>query len=647
MNNQIQKIALVGNPNTGKSSIFNWLTGLNQKVGNFPGVTVDRKSGNMLLDEREIEVIDFPGTYSFFARSEEEKVVQDVLMDKDHPDYPDVFVVVMDKTQWIRNFVLFSQLYDAGLPLMVVITMGDRAVPFEVDVLAFQKIVKVPVISVNGRTGEGIENFKQALSEFAPEARNPLVNGEYTLLVNDDEGQIADTKARYHWIQQQVPKKTKFNTKGSSSKWDRWLVHPIWGYVIFLSILLVIFQFIFRFSTIPMDWIDAGFTELAGWMQHQLPSGLLSELITEGLIPGVGGVCVFIPQIALLFFFLSILEETGYMSRAVFIMDKLVRPFGLNGKSVVPLMSSVACAIPGVMSARTISQGKDRLITILVAPLMSCSARIPVYTLLIALVIPKTYWMGWVDLQGMVLLGLYLLGLVAALVVSWIAKRALKSAQPGFMIMEIPSLQPPLWRQVFLTMWEKVKVFVIDAGKVIVTLSIIIWALASFGPSERKQSALLKAQGMSFNTAEDSAKWVAAVELENSYIGIMGKGIEPVIAPLGFDWKIGISIITSFAAREVFVGSLATIYAIGEDEESNDRLLEKMRDDRRLDNGEPVFTLASGSALLVFYVFAMQCLATFAVVYRETKTLRWPLIQMIYMGILAYLGAFITFHWLS
>jgi ferrous iron transport protein B len=392
-----------------------------------------------------------------------------------------------------------------------------------------------------------------------------------------------------------------------------------------------------------MDVIDSAFTSGAHWLQAHLPEGILTQLITEGLIPGVGGVCTFIPQIALLFFFLSILEESGYMSRAVFIMDRLVRPFGLNGKSVVPLMSSVACAIPGVMSARTISQGKDRLITILVAPLMSCSARIPVYTLLIALVIPQTYWGGWLDLQGLVLLGLYALGLVMALCVSWWMKRILKSAQPGFMVMEIPPLQPPLWRQVFQTMWEKVRIFVWDAGKVIVALSIIIWAMASFGPSERRARAVQAVESTWNGTEEEKEKTLAAVNLENSYIGIMGKTIEPVIAPMGFEWKIGISIITSFAAREVFVGSLATIYAVGEEVDNNERLIDKMKNDRRLDNGEPVYTLASGSALLVFYAFAMQCLATFAVVYRETQSWKWPMIQLVYMGVLAYVGAWITF----
>lgn len=643
MSSKIQKIALVGNPNTGKSSLFNWLTGLNQKVGNFPGVTVDRKSGTMFLHDQSVEVIDFPGTYSFFAKSEEEKVVQDVLINKEHPDFPDLFIVVMDKTQWVRNFVLFSQLYDAGLPVLVAITMGDREVPFEVDIDAFQKKLNVPVVAINGRTGEGVEDLKRAVLSFENADKRVIVNDQFTHLLNDEEGQIADTKARYLWIQQHVPKRSRFNSKGKVNPLDRWLVHPVWGYVIFVSILLLIFQFIFRFSTIPMDWIDGGFTHLASWLQSAVPAGILSDLITQGLIPGIGGVCVFIPQIAFLFFFLSILEETGYMSRAVFIMDRLVRPFGLNGKSVVPLMSSVACAIPGVMSTRTISQGKDRLITILVAPLMSCSARIPVYTLLIALVIPQEYWLGWIDLQGMVLLGLYLLGLVTALLVALVAKWLLKTVQPGFMVMEIPPLQPPLWRQVLLTMWEKVRVFVVDAGKVIVALSMIIWALATFGPSERRELAVQRVEQSWQGSEEEKEKVLAAVNLENSYIGIMGKGIEPMIAPLGFDWKMGISIITSFAAREVFVGSLATIYAIGDDEEDNDRLMDKMRKDVRWDDGTPVYTLASGSALLVFYAFAMQCLATFAVVYRETQSWRWPIFQLVYMGVLAYLGAWLTY----
>jgi ferrous iron transport protein B len=396
-----------------------------------------------------------------------------------------------------------------------------------------------------------------------------------------------------------------------------------------------------------MDIIDGWFVQLSGIVKENLPSGIFIDLISEGLIPGIGGVVTFVPQIAFLFFFLSILEETGYMSRAVFIMDKLVRPFGLNGKSVVPLMSSVACAIPGIMSARTISNGRDRLITILVAPLMSCSARIPVYTLLISLVIPEGNFFGWIDLKGLVLFALYALGLISALLMSVVFKWILKTKHEGFMVMEMPSLKPPLMRQVGITVVEKVKVFVADAGKVIIALSIVLWAMASFGPSERlknaEQKILQRAQTETLSP-EKTSDLLATAKLENSCIGILGHWIEPVIKPLGYDWKMGIAIITSFAAREVFVGSMATIYSVGQDFEDNSRLLDRMRNDFNEELGRPTYNIASGLSLMVFYVFAMQCLATFAVVQRETTSWKWPIIQVIYMGVLAYLSAFITYH---
>ncbi len=399
-----------------------------------------------------------------------------------------------------------------------------------------------------------------------------------------------------------------------------------------------------------MDAIDGSFVQLSQWAKEQLPTGTFTNLISEGVIPGIGGVVTFVPQIALLFFFLSILEETGYMSRVVFIMDKLVRPFGLNGKSVVPLMSSVACAIPGIMSARTISNGRDRLITILVAPLMSCSARIPVYTLLISLVVPDQLVGGWLDLKGLVLFAMYALGLFAALLMSIVFKWILKTKQQGFMVMEIPTLKSPMMRQVGLTVWEKVRVFVWDAGKVIVALSVILWALASYGPSDRRDQAIAAVE-MPINVTDSSMQVyqaeVNAVALENSYIGILGKAIEPAIQPMGFDWKIGISIITSFAAREVFVGSMATIYSVGDDFEDNTRLLDKMKRDVNSTTGKPTFTLATGMSLMVFYVFAMQCLATFAVVQRETASWKWPVIQVLYMAALAYIGAWLTFICLS
>jgi ferrous iron transport protein B len=398
-----------------------------------------------------------------------------------------------------------------------------------------------------------------------------------------------------------------------------------------------------------MDFIDGLFVSFSNWTSETLPSGLLNDLISQGIIPGVGGVVVFIPQIALLFFFISILEESGYLSRVVFIMDKIMRPFGLNGKSVVPLISSVACAIPGVMAARTIADWKERLITILVAPLMSCSARIPVYTLLISLVIPQKYLFGFFNLQGVVLFALYFLGLLSALVIAIILKLLIKNKEKGFLLLELPSYKMPRWSNVGINVLEKVKIFILDAGKIILSISIILWALATFGPGEKMDGAEKYTRANpSFEklSIEKQNQQVAAARLESSYIGIFGKAIEPAIRPLGYDWKIGISLITSFAAREVFVGSLATIYAVQDDGGENVRLIERLKNEKNK-NGDPVFTLASGVSLMIFYVFAMQCMATLAVVKRETNSWKWPLIQVGFMGLMAYFGALISFQLLS
>jgi ferrous iron transport protein B len=650
MNKEISKIAIVGNPNTGKSTVFNWLTGLHQKVANFPGVTVDRKSGVFQVGKRNFEVIDLPGTYSIFPRSEEERVVRDLLLNPKDSDYPDLVVFVADQTQWERNLLLFTQLYDLKIPMILVQTMVDLEAKWEMDQHPIWKDRLIPLIKVNGRNGAGVEELRNAIVEFknAVELRRPIVEGDLLQMQDAPEQQIENTKRRYQWIKENFPltKKEAGSKENKVSTLDAILIHPIWGYTIFAGVLFVIFQFIFRFASLPMDAIDGSFVQLSQWAKEQMPAGTFTNLISEGVIPGIGGVVTFVPQIALLFFFLSILEETGYMSRVVFIMDRLVRPFGLNGKSVVPLMSSVACAIPGIMSARTISNGRDRLITILVAPLMSCSARIPVYTLLISLVVPDQLVGGWLDLKGLVLFAMYALGLFAALLMSVVFKWILKTKQQGFMVMEIPTLKPPMMRQVGLTVWEKVRVFVWDAGKVIVALSIILWAMASYGPSDRREQAMAAVvlpNVVSDSTMQAYQAEVNAVALENSYIGILGKSIEPVIQPMGFDWKIGISIITSFAAREVFVGSMATIYSVGDDFEDNTRLLEKMKRDVNPATGQPTFTLATGMSLMVFYVFAMQCLATFAVVQRETASWKWPIIQVLYMAALAYLGAWLTY----
>ena len=655
---EIRKIALVGNPNTGKSSLFNLLTGLRQHVGNFPGVTVDKKSGSFSIGDCEIQVLDLPGTYSVFPRSNDERVVLDIVTDPTHSDYPDVFVVVADALNLERNLLLFSQLHDLNVPLVLVLTMEDLAEKkaSRIDeMLLGHKLDDIPVVFVNGRNGKGLDKLKNILTDFPQQpAREFFSDVKIGDLVNDHEGQVRDSEARFQKVRALLEDVYKAGSKKEernlTAKLDKVLVHPIWGYAIFIGLLLLIFQFIFRFAELPMDWIDNGFLQLSQWAKGMMPSGVFTDLVAEGIIPGIGGVLVFIPQIALLFFFLSILEETGYMSRVVFIMDKLVRPFGLNGKSVVPLMSSVACAIPGIMATRTISSWKDRLITIMVAPLMSCSARIPVYTLLIALVIPEKNVLGIFSLKGLVLLGLYALGLISALLVAWVMKFMIRSAEPGYLIMEMPSYKLPRWSQVMLHLWEKVRVFVFDAGKVILAISILLWALASYGPPERMERAMTEVAGPVDSSAASQADFeqrMNATKLQNSFIGILGKTIEPVIRPLGYDWKIGIALITSFAAREVFVGSMATIYSVGEDFEDDHSLLDRLHDEKNPETGRPVYTVASGVSLMVFYAYAMQCMATFAIVKRETKSWKWPVLQMLYMGTLAYFAAFIAYQLLK
>jgi ferrous iron transport protein B len=427
---------------------------------------------------------------------------------------------------------------------------------------------------------------------------------------------------------------------------DTLFVHPIWGYSIFLVVLLALFQLIFTLASFPMDLIDSLFGSFSAYLHGVLPAGMFTELLANGIIPGIGGVIIFVPQIVLLFFFIGILEETGYMSRVVFIMDRIMRPFGLNGKSVVPLLSSAACAIPGVMASRTISNWKERLITILVAPLMSCSARIPVYTLLISLVIPNRMVFGFLNLQGLTFFALYALGIISALLVSVVLRMFIKTKEESVLLLELPDLKSPRWKNVGITVFDKARLFLVGAGKIIVAISIVLWALGTFGPTERIQNAVQKIEKPTSKNAEQLAayeKQVNAVKFENSYIGILGKTIEPVIKPLGYDWKIGISLITSFAAREVFVGSMATIYSVDADGEETRSLLEKMKQEKNSD-GQPVYTLASGLSLMVFYVYAMQCMATFAVVKRETKSWKWPIIQLAYMGVMAYVSSWIIFQ---
>jgi len=651
----MRKLALFGNPNTGKSSLFNRLTGLKQRVGNFPGVTVDKQMGELKTGGETIQIIDFPGTYSIYPRSKDEQVVYDVISNPAHPDYPEAAIVVADASNLERNLLLFTQIYDRNIPTVLVLNMTDVAARngliIDFDKLQ-QHFPETTIVRSNARIGTGLNELIAAIHTPKKATENP--QADTLIALEDTARQSADTEKRFERIRKivkdSVQQKSKSPGQLFSAKIDRWLVHPVFGYLFFFALLLLIFQSVFTFASYPMDLIDSGFAQFSEFTANSLPEGLFTRLLTEGIIPGIGGVVIFIPQIALLFFLLAILEETGYMARVVFIMDKLMRPFGLNGKSVVPLISSAACAIPGVMATRTIHSRSERLTTILVAPLMSCSARLPVYALLIGLVIPDRRIFGFFNLQGLVLFGLYALGLVSALLVAMIIKQFFKkSKERSVFLLELPAYKAPRWANVGLEVLQKVRIFVTDAGKIIVAISIVLWALASFGPGNNMDEAAAKVPKPSVESPEAADEYnnrVASAKLENSYMGLLGKGIEPVIRPLGYDWKIGISLLTSFAAREVFVGSLATIYSVHQDDEITEPLIDRLREERYPD-GRPVYTLASGCSLLVFYAFAMQCMATLAIVKRETKSWKWPLIQLGYMAVLAYLGAFITFQILS
>lgn len=653
---KFQKIALIGNPNTGKTSIFNRLTGLNQQVGNFPGVTVDKKSGKLKLSESSVEIIDLPGTYSIYPHSKDEQVVFDVLKNKNHPDHPDALIVVVDASNLERNLLLFTQVYDLQIPVMLILNMSDVAFKLgkKFDHDAFQKrFPSVPVIDTNARIGAGINRIIENIEKGYDCDGFKAVIASYKLdYSSTSDQQTIETNHRYLFIKDLLTKIIHLKVRKKQFKvsyLDKILIHPVFGYLIFAGILLGLFQLIFSIASYPMDMIDGIFGSLSEYCHTNLPTGLFTDLLSQGIIPGLGGVIIFIPQIALLFLCLGILEETGYMSRVIFIMDRLMRPFGLNGKSVVPLLSSAACAIPGIMATRTISNWKERLITIMVAPLMSCSARIPVYTLLIGLVIPSQKVMGFLNLQGLVLFSLYALGLISALMVSLVMKWIIQSNESSILMLELPEFRSPRWGNVFINLLEKVKIFIFDAGKVILAVSIILWALASFGPGDRIEKAVQKIEKPTQNEEIKMAVYALKVKntkLENSYMGILGKTIEPVIKPIGYDWKIGISLLTSFAAREVFVGSMATIYSVQDDGETNLGLIQKMRAEK-WSNGKPIYSLAAGLSLMVFYVYAMQCMATLAIVKRETKSWKWPLIQILYMGILAYVASFIVFKLFS
>ena len=646
------KIALLGNPNTGKSSVFNLLTGMRQKIGNFPGVTVEKKSGNYSDGKESIEIIDFPGTYSLNPRSVDEEVVSKVLKDPSNSDYPDLIMAVIDASRIENNLFLFTQLYDLGLPMVLVLNMWDLAKKegIQIDLNKLQECFPdITIIHTNARVGIGKDRIIDTIKNHKKRAETSFIKSDEAPQKTEENYERKIAALRKKKIQEITPKFVEKEKTKKTSKLDLLFVHPVWGYLFFLLVLMVIFQFIFSFASYPMDWIEGSFLSLSEFTASTLPSGAVNDLVSQGIVPGIGGVFIFIPQIALLFFFIAILEETGYLSRVVFIMDRIMRPLGLNGKSIVPLMSSLACAIPGVMSTRTISNWKERLITILIAPLMSCSARIPVYTLLIALVIPEGHVFGFINIQGLVLFGLYLLGILGALLTAFVLKLLIQNKSKGFLLLEIPNLKAPVWRNVGFTVLEKIKIFVFDAGKIILAISIILWFMASYGPGdeiEKSSQELIKSEAYKASNSDEQQSLRSSVMLEHSYIGHIGKLIEPVIEPLGYDWKIGISLISSFAAREVFVGSLSTIYAVHDEREEKQNLRETMKNEKRAD-GTPTYSMASGISLMVFYVFAMQCMSTLAVVKRETQSWKWPIIQLIFMGVMAYSLSYLSFLILS
>ncbi len=737
MNNSI-KVALIGNPNTGKTSVFNQLTGLKQKVGNYPGITVEKKEGICKLSNgQKAHIIDLPGTYSLNTTSLDESVVVELLLNKRNEDFPNVAVVITDIENLKRNLLLFTQIKDLKIPTLLVINMADRMVKkgITLDIKKLEEKLDTRIALVSTRQGTGIEELKASIADYSNLSTNAVVNASHIapeyferlqktfpgedlyklwLVITQDvnflpiekkrlqQADLLPTKSkaelkrlqhketiyRYQFINnvlKETYRKDPAAAKGFRASLDRILTHKIFGYLIFVLLLLLIFQAIFDWSQVPMDFIDMQFASASEWIKDTLPPGVFTNLLAEGILAGIGGIVIFIPQIAFLFLFISLLEESGYMSRVVFLMDRLMRPFGLSGKSVVPLISGTACAIPAVMATRNIENWKERLITILVTPFTTCSARLPVYLIIIALVIPEGTILG-LSYQALTLMLLYFLGFATAIIAAWILNRVLKMKGRSFFMIEMPSYKLPLLRNVVYTVVEKTKSFVVGAGKIILAISIVLWFLGSNGFSYEFKNAeeiiteRISNEGFSdysrafisdkleelrdFNQTaeaeeEDSQKIsvelktmelqeaakgqeIASYRLEHSFIGKIGKSFEPLVKPLGFDWKIGIAILTSFAAREVFVGTLATIYSVGNDEEET--IKGRMAAEINQDTKKPLFNFASGISLILFYAFAMQCMSTLAVVKKETNSWRWPLLQLGFMTVFAYLVALIIYQ---
>ncbi|WP_430410687.1 ferrous iron transport protein B [Kordia sp.] len=718
MSDSMIQVALIGNPNTGKTSLFNHLTGLNQKVGNYPGITVDKKTGTCKLSKtQKATILDLPGTYSLNASSADEKIAIDVLNDPENEYHPDVAVVVTDVEELKRNLLIYTQVKDLNIPAILVINMADRmkmkGITLNIPQLEADLKTKIVVISSKLQTGiselkEAIVHYKSISKEACIPAerfkQNTIKNPELLTSLSEaalKKTQHHETVIRYQFINNTLKKSYTIDKEKASdlqTKLDRIFTHKIFGYVIFGVLLLLIFQVIFEWSSVPMDFIDSTFGSLADWTKATLPEGMFTNLLAEGIIAGLGGIVIFIPQIAFLFLFIAILEESGYMSRVVFLMDKIMRRFGLSGKSVVPLISGAACAIPAIMATRNIESWKERLITILVTPFITCSARLPVYAILIALVIPseRVFWIfNW---QGITLMALYIIGFAIALLSAYILHKTLKIESKSYFVVEMPKYKVPLFKNVALTVIEKTKTFVFEAGKIILAISIILWVLASVGVNDtftnadkivqtsvtengfneiqevslqnkmmrfekrlkeeaKEANKTLTAQDINAAIAEKTPDFrqaviddeIAALKLENSALGTIGKAIEPAIKPLGYDWKIGIALVSSFAAREVFIGTLATIYSVGSegDDETGNTITAKMESEVHADSGKKVFTFASGISLLLFYAFAMQCMSTLAIVKRETNGWKWPMVQLFGMSAIAYLAGLLAYQFLK
>ena len=700
MSKQI-KVALIGNPNTGKTSIFNSLTGLNQKIANYPGVTVEKKEGVCRLSRgTKAHIFDLPGTYSLNASSMDENLVVELLLNKNHKDFPDLAIIVSDVENLKRNLILFTQVKDLEIPTVLAINMSDRMKykGIELNIEKLEKELDTKIILTTNRSKEWvsdiknlIENYKELSSKifldtsiiepeyfnnlkkifpnqklyklwvvicqdvnFSNVSRQEIENSDFEIKSTSELKRLQqkETIKRYQLINNilkegQIIDSSK--AQGFRAKIDKILTHKIFGYLIFLMVLMAIFQSIYEWASVPMDLIDSSFASLADWVKINFPSGAMTNLLADGIITGIGGIVIFIPQIAFLFMFISILEESGYMSRVVFLTDKTMQKFGLSGKSVVPLISGVACAIPAIMATRNIESWKERLITILVTPFMTCAARLPVYLIIIALVIPDEKIFG-LNYQAIALMSLYIIGFVTALLSSLVLTKILKIKKRSIFVMEMPNYKFPRIKDVFYTVFEKSKSFVVEAGKIILAISVILWVLATNGIGDKFENpGNYIPENVQEISQEEIQTLEASIKLENSFIGYIGKGIEPLFKPLGYDWKIGIGIITSFAAREVFVGTLAVIYNIDNYDDSVGKKEEiKNIMARETDsNGNKIFTLASGISLLLFYAFAMQCMSTLAIVKKETNSWKWPILQFIIMTALAYFISLISFQILS